>query len=332
MRQIARACIGLVLFIAIGAVGFRITEGWDWLQCTYQAVIIMTTVGLSATSQTELQPATKVFIIAYLMVTIGLFSYTISVIGQRLINLELHGLLEKRRMERQLAVTRDHFIVCGYGRMGQTICQYLQSRGKPFVIIDNNDERLAEIRQQERWLYVRGDATDDAVLKQAGIERAKSLATVLPTDADNVYVTLTARLHNERLQIIARASDEKAVTKLQRAGASRVVSPFSSGAVKMARFMLNPSIEDFLEVTDAEGSQLELADVGIQPGSPFVGRKLLETDLQARGVMIIGIRRANGDRLMPPRGSDLIEAGDSLFAFGSAAAVNWMITAAAERE
>ncbi len=332
MRQIAWAVLGLLSFILLGAVGFRLCEGWDWLQCVYEAVIIMTTVGLSATSQAELHPVTKAFIIGYLLLGLGLFSYTISTIGQRLLSLELHGLLEKRRMEQALSRVREHFIVCGYGRMGQTICQYLQSRGKPFVVIDNNEERLAELRTREQWLCVRGDATDDEVLRRAGIERAKSLATVLPTDADNIYVTLSARLQNDKLQIIARAGDEKAIGKLQRAGASRVVSPFSSGAVKMARFMLNPSIEDFLEVTDEEGSQLELADVAISPQSPFVGRQLLETDLQARGVMIIGIRRITGERLMPPRGTTVIEAGDNLFAFGSSQAVNWMIAAAADQK
>lgn len=322
------ALLGLATFTLIGAIGFRVTEGWDWLQCVYEAVIIMTTVGLSATSQSELNPSTKIFIILYLLGAIGLFSYSISHIGNQLLSLQLHGILEQRRMDRSLQKLHEHYIVCGYGRMGKTICQYLQSRGKPFVVIENSDDRVQEIRQQEGWLLVSGDATDDAILQKAGISRAKSLATVLPTDADNIYVTLSARLQNEGIQIIARASDEKAVIKMQRAGATRVVSPFSSGAVKIARFMLNPSIEDFLEVTNDEGSQLELADVAIGQHSPFIGRKLMETDLQARGVMIIGIHRVSGERLMPPRGSTTIEAGDNLIVFGSSQAVNWMISAA----
>ena len=169
-----------------------------------------------------------------------------------------------------------------------------------------------------------GDATDDAVLKRAGIERARSLASVLPTDADNVYVTLSARMLAPDLQIVARATEEKAVEKIQRAGATRVVSPFSSGAQKMARFMLTPSIEDFLEIADARGD-LELADVQITPESPYVGKRLQQTDLAKKGVMIIGIRRASGERLMPPPGSAEIQAGDWLFAFGSSDAVNSLI-------
>ena len=162
-----------------------------------------------------------------------------------------------------------------------------------------------------------GDASDDRVLMQAGIARAKALATVLPTDADNVYVALTARLLSSKLEIIARASDEAAALKLERAGANRVVSPYSTGAQKIARFMLNPNIEDFLEIADHKGQDLELADVQISADSPYVGKKLMETDLRDEGVMIVGIRRRNGERLMPPPGNAVIEAGDCLFAFGS---------------
>lgn len=134
--------------------------------------------------------------------------------------------------------------------MGREICRYLHSRRQLFVVVDTNAAVLEPDCREQRWLYLVGDATDDSVLIEAGIQRARSLATVLPTDADNVYVVLSSRLLNDKLQIIARAGDEKAVDKLERAGASRVVSPFTSGAVKMARFMLNPSIEEFLEVTD----------------------------------------------------------------------------------
>lgn len=232
-------------------------------------------------------------------------------------------------MDRAIERVSDHYVVCGYGRMGREICRYLDSRRKPFVIIDTDAEKLEPECRDRGWLYLNGDATDDEMLIKAGIHRAKSLATVLPTDADNVYVVLTARLLNAKLQIIARASDEKAVDKLQRAGASRVVSPFTSGAVKIARFMLNPSIEDFLEVTDDRGSQLELADVTISEKCPYVGKALMETDLRDRGIMVIGIRRVNGERLMPPPGSALIQVGDSLFAFGSSQAVNEMINISA---
>lgn len=325
MNRIITVVTVLVLFPVVGTIGFRICEGWPWLDCAYYAVIIMSTVGMSTNPELTLASETKVFIIVYLMVGVATFSYSVSVLGQELLALQLRGLLERRRMEREIDRLRGHFIVCGYGRMGQTIAQHLHTRRRPFVIVDNNAERLAAVSRERGWHYIVGDATDDDVLCRAGIVYAKSLAAVLPTDADNVYVVLSARLLNTGLQIIARASDEKAIEKMERAGANRVVSPYSSGATKMARFMLNPSVEDFLEVTDAHGSQLELADIQVSEKSPLAGKRLMETALGERGVMIIGIRRADGERLMPPPASAVIHPGDSLFAFGSAEAVNAMI-------
>ena len=312
-------------FLLLGAVAFRITEGWDWLQCCYTAVIIMTTVGLSATAQTELNPSTKLFIIGYLIFGIGIFTYCVSQLGQHLVNLQLRGYWERRAMDRTIRQLRGHYIVCGFGRMGSTVCRYLHSRHKPFVVVDTNADELAAGCHEHGWPYLVGDATNDEVLLTAGIMEAKALTTVLPTDADNVYVVLSARLLNEKLQIVARATDEKAIDKLERAGATRVVSPFSSGAVKIARFMLNPSVEDFFEINDDHGSQLELADVQIAATSPYVGKRLMDTDLREKGVMVVGIRRASGERLMPPPGAAVIQAGDCLFAFGSSQAVGDMI-------
>jgi voltage-gated potassium channel len=326
MRQLVTTLLLLFSFLIFGAVSFRITEGWDWLQFFYEAVIIMTTVGLSATKQAELHDSTKIFIIVYLVFGIGVFTYSVSQLGQWIVNLQLRGFWERRAMDQAIKKLTDHFVICGMGRMGRTVCKYLHSRNKPFVVIDREGKQLAETCREHGWLYLVGDATDDEILLQAGILEAKALTTVLPTDADNVYVVLSARLLNDKLQIVARASDEKAVDKLERAGATRVVSPFSSGAVKIARFMLNPSVEDFFEVTDDHGSQLELADIQIAEGSPYIGKRLMDTSLREKGVMVVGIRRANGERLMPPNGTAIIEKGDCLFAFGSSLAVNDMIS------
>ncbi len=285
----------------------------------------MTTVGLSATAQAELSSSTKLFIILYLLVGVGFFTYCVSQLGQLLVNLQVRGYWERRAMDHAIRTLTGHYIVCGFGRMGKTVCQYLHSRHKPFIVIDVDAERVGAICREHGWLHLVGDATDDEILLTAGILEAKALTTVLPTDADNVYVVLSARLLNEKVQIVARATDEKAVDKLERAGATRVVSPFSSGAMKIARFMLNPSVEDFFEVTDDHGSQLELADVQISANSPCVGKRLMDTDLREKGVMVVGIRRASGERLMPPPGTAIIEPGDCLFAFGSSQAVNEMI-------
>lgn len=316
--------VGLLLGLTfVGTVGLRLITGAPWFDCLYMAVITLTTVGYG--ESVPLGTGGRLFIIVYLIFSIGTFTYSAFQLGQWIVSIQIHQVMERRRMKNEITRLRNHFIVCGYGRMGRTICRYLHERRRPFVVVDVSADLLEKVGEEHGWLCVVGDATNDEVLRQAGIERARSLATVLATDADNVYVVLSARMLASGLQIIARASDEKAVEKMQRAGATRVVSPFSTGAVKMARFMLTPTVEDFFEITDTRGHDLELADVQITENSPYVGKTLMETDLREKGVMVVGIRRANGERLMPPPGTALLMPGDSLFAFGSSAAVNGMI-------
>jgi voltage-gated potassium channel len=282
----------------------------------------MTTVGYG--EMVPLGPGGRLFVIGFLGIGVGVVSYSAFQFGQFLFSNDIQQLLRDRRMQRQIEQLSDHYIVCGLGRMGRTICQHLVDRGQSFVVIDSDPQRLADEAEPD-WLRLTGDASDDTVLLQAGITRARALATVLPTDADNVYVVLSARLLSSKLEIVARASDDSAEQKLTRAGANRVVSPYSTGATKMARFMINPNIEDFLEIADNRGQELELADVQINPDSPYVGKRLADTPLRELGVMVVGIRRQNGERLMPPPGTAMIEPGDCLFAFGSSQAVNRMI-------
>jgi voltage-gated potassium channel len=314
----------LLLLTAVGTLGFKYFSGGSWIDCLYMTATTITTVGYGEI--VPLGPDGRTFVIGFLFVAFGVVSYSAFQIGQWIFSVEIQRLLEHRRMDKQVSRLENHYIVCGCGRMGRTICQHLCERGKPFVVVDSDEERVRAACTEGRWPYVVGDATDDQTLLRSGVERARALATVLPTDADNLYVVLSARLLSSRLEIIARASHDAAAQKIERAGANRVVSPYSTGAQKIARFMLNPNIEDFLEIADHKGRQdLELADVQIAEGSPYIGKKLHETDLRELGVMIVGIRRRNGERLMPPPGHAVIEPGDCLFAFGSASAVNRMI-------
>lgn len=313
----------LLTLLVTGTVGFKICSPQaSWVDCAYMTATTMTTVGYGEI--VPLGPGGRIFVICFLAVGIGVVSYSAFQFGQFLFSTDIQRMLEERRMRHLIESLKNHYIVCGLGRMGVTICRHLEERGKPFVVIDR-DAQLLDEDANPKWLRLVGDATDDAILHEAGIERARALATVLPTDADNIYVVLSARLLSSRLEIISRASDESAAVKMERAGASRVVSPYSTGALKMARFMLNPNIEDFLEIGDQHGNDLELADVQIDEASPYVGKRLMDTDLREMGVIVVGIRRRNGDRLMPPPGNAMIEAGDCLFAFGSTSAVNQMI-------
>ena len=192
---------------------------------------------------------------------------------------------------------------------------------KPFVVIDQQEELIEESIEQRGWLCLQGDATNDDVLRAAGIEQAESLASTLGSDADNIFVVLSSRMLNSNLQIVARASDDKAIDKMERAGATRVISPFSSGATKMARFMLNPLVDNFVEVADEHDSDLELIDFKVTEQCPYVGKKLSETDFRKKGIIILSIRRESGERLIPPPGTATIQLGDNLFVFGDAVSI-----------
>ena len=313
----------LIILTTTGTIGFRLLSGLPWVECVYLAVVTLTTVG--SRELPNLTHGGMIFVIVYLVSGIGVFTFSAFELGQWVINAQFGSLFEKRRMAKDISNLNDHYIVCGQGRMGMIICKHLHDRRKPFVVIENEEDRAAQRCRQHGWLHISGDATSDDVLQEAGIERARSLTTVVSTDADNLYVVLSARMLNSQIPIIARANNEKAIQKMERAGASRVVSPFNSGAVKIARFMLNPSIEDFLEIADSRWSELTLADIQIKADSPYAGKQLIATDLRDKGIMVIGISRANGDRLIPPSGTDHIQPGDCLFAFGAADAINEMV-------
>lgn len=322
MRTVLSTLLLLLTLTLIGTIGFHFIAGRDLLDSLYLAVITLSTVGNRDPGD---EPATQIFTIAYLVGGLGVFSYSATRVGVWIVSAEFQQLLRKRRMQKRIAGLNGHSVVCGLGRMGRTIARTLIARQRRFVIIDKDEQRLRDFCAGTDLLFVTGDATHDDTLKQAGIERAESLTTVLATDADNLYVVLSARMLNAGLKIIARATDDRAIQKLEHAGATRVVSPFTTGAEKMARFMLNPGIEDFIEIADGRGQGLELAEIQVSADNPWIGRSLKDTDLRHRGVMVIGIRRASGERLMPPSGDAVISSGDALFVFGTSEAVNGVL-------
>lgn len=322
-ERLARTALVLAAMTLVGVIGLRITTGADLFDCLYLSVITLTTVGYGEVI--ELNTAGRWFIMAYLMTSLGVVTYSAFTLGGLLLSPELQASWRQQRMTAAIDRMNGHYIVCGLGRMGQIICEYLHQRQQPFVVIDHDEAKTIPLCTAEGWKYVLGDATDDQTLMTAGIDRAHALAAVLPTDADNVYVTVSAHMIAPKLQIIARASSQKAVEKLQHAGASRVVSPFSSGAAKMARFMLTPNVEDLIEIVDSRGQGLELADVQIGNDSPYVGKTLSESRLRELGVLVVGVRKVTGGHIMMPPGNYRLQAGDSIFAFGSLEAVHEVI-------
>jgi voltage-gated potassium channel len=324
LRKLATIIGLLVLILCVGTVGIHYTAEKPWLEAAYLAVITLTTVG-SRDVPPPGDTAAMLFIMAYLICGLGIFSYAATQLGQSILRAQLREAWEQRRMQKSIAALKHHFIVCGQGRMGRSIGEHLQTRGRPFVVIDNDLARLEQVAKTRGWFWLHGDATSDETLRAAGIDRAEALATALPSDADNLFVTMSARLLNPQVSIVARASDEGAIVKLQRAGATRVISPIHSAGVKMARFMLSPRVEEFLEITDEHGADLELVEINVPADSPYAGQRISETDLRTKGMIVVGLRKPSGSAIMAPAPGTKIEAGDSLFVFGTTPQVDRVV-------
>lgn len=323
MRRLAPILILLLVLLAVGAVGFQLLTGKPWIECLYLAVITLTTVGYREPE--PLDDAGMLFIVVYLIGGASTFMFAIAQLGRWLVSNELKQALENRRMKHSLSNFNDHFIICGCGKMGETICQQLAAQKRHFVVVDNNTERVETLIKPAGWTFVLGDATDDEVLRQAGIDRARGLAAVLSSDAANLYVVLSTRMLNPEIQIVARAVEESGTRKLQRAGARHVISPYHAGAVRMARLMVHPEIDNLLEVADGNHEDLELAEIPLPETSPLVGQTIGNSGLRDRQILVIAIRHADGTRQMPVAGDDSLAAGDSLLVVGQQEALQRLL-------
>ena len=322
MNRVNRIVALLLAVPSVGTLGFIIIEGWNFFDALYMAVITITTVGFS-----EVRPLSvpgRAFVIAYLVVGIGVFLYGVVQIGELAARAELRSWLGRNRMDSALKAIEDHFVVCGYGRMGRALCRHLREKNLRFVAVDRDQQALDECRM-EGWPWIHGDATDDRTLINAGLERARGLAAVLTSDADNLYVVLSARSLVPSLQIISRATDEKSAAKIEKAGADRVISIINTSAAKMAQLMAQPNLEDFFEIIATPRGELDLAEIHVSADGPYTGQALASTKLAQRGVIIVGIRRANGELVLTPSGSEQIKADDRLIALGKSDALSQVI-------
>lgn len=322
MQRLAWIVAVLVILTLVGTGWFWLVEGWSLLDALFMTVITLSTVGYDEVR--PLTPRSQIFVIVYMVSGLGVFLFAVVQLGEMMVRAELRTWLRRRGMNSTLQKVQDHFIVCGFGRMGRTICRHLADRRLRFVVVDHDDDALQECEQQG-WLCVRDDVTSDQTLLDAGIERARGLAVVLDSDADNLYVVLSARLIAPNLQIIARASDENSAHKMEKAGANRVVSLFANGAATMAQLLINPQVEDFFEFVAGVGTTLDMAEIRVSPTSPCANHLLSQTDFRSRGVIIVAIRRPDGEVLLPPSGSTAIRPDDVLIALGKVAAVSQLL-------
>ncbi|MCK4426758.1 MAG: potassium channel family protein, partial [Deltaproteobacteria bacterium] len=238
-RRLLTVAVLLLGLWILGVTGYVIIEGWDVLDAVYMTTISLTTVGYDEVH--PLSPAGRIFTVLLIAMGVGLFFYAFRVLAGAIIEGHLKGLLGKRKMQKTISNLKQHFIICGYGRIGMSICRVLKERQYPLVVIENDPSIIQEI-EINNLLYVNGNATHDEILIQAGVERAKGIICVLSTDSDNVYITLTARSLNPGLSIVARADDAHAENKMIQAGANRVISPYEIGARRMALAVLQPTV------------------------------------------------------------------------------------------
>ena len=318
VRRSRRILLLILLFLALAVsagVSLHFTEGWTALESAYTVVITLSTVGFG--TPTKLSPAGMGIMIALIAVGVTLAVYLSGLAVQGLLEGELGKILGRIKMERQVQSMKDHYLVCGAGRIGLLVCQELAGAGEPFVVVDRDEGALQKAAAQG-YICVVGDATEEETLKAAGIQRAKGLLAVLGSDAENVFLTMTARFLNRDLSIVARASAEKAQKKLYRAGANRCITPESLGGRHMARAILKPTVLEFLDLAMGGGDMnLALDEVPIPPSSLLAGKSLLDSPVRKDyGLIVVAILRPDGTMQFNPSGETRIDEGDVLLALG----------------
>jgi voltage-gated potassium channel len=312
VRRIQLSLLVILGVMVAGTIGY-LALGFGLLDAVYQTVTTITTVGFR-----EIHPlgtAGKIFTIVLILAGVGTALYAFGVIVETLVEGHLRQHFERRRMERDIARMTGHTIVCGWGRVGRAVGDYLSGRGAVVVVVDRNPERVEAIPNPA----LAGDVTDDEILRKAGIMRARALVTAIDTDAENVYVTLSARALRPDLVIVARARNEASESKLLRAGATRVVNPQRIGGQRIAAAALQPNVVEFLDVVMHDGSlEFHLEEVSVRHGSRLSGLTLQQANVgETTGALVLALRGSDGIFLTNPPMHTPVDEGYVLIAIGT---------------
>jgi voltage-gated potassium channel len=310
---LALAVLGAIIFT--GSAGFHYIEGWSWFDGFYMTLTTLTMIGYS-----EIHPLShvgRVFNSFLIVASVSAALFAIGTLSQALLEFEFGKVFGRRRMERELAKLSDHYIVCGAGRVGRTVARELRARGQKCVFIERDPNRC-QWAINEKIPVIIGNASAEENLRAAHIERAKGFVAAVSSDAENLYIVLTARGLRPDLKIIARASEEEATSKLLRAGASRVLSPYYFVGHRIAQLLLRPNVLDFIDAAfGTERLDVEIGEVRVDEGSPLVGKTLGTSAIREQaGVIVLGMKAADGAMIFNPSPEAMIHARDYLIVIG----------------
>ena len=315
IRHLIFSVFLIVFIIILGVTGYMMIEGWNLLDSLYMTVETLTTVGYNEVH--DMTRMGRIFTILLICIGVAFFLYVAGAVVQFMVEGRIRTILGRRRLDKKIDRLKNHHIICGYGRIGKILCNMLTRKPIDLVVIEK-DEELIPIMDKDKVLYLSGDATDEVDLLKAGIQRAKGLIAVLATDTANVFLVLTARQLNPDLFIIARASQKESKSKLKAAGANRVESPYDMGAASMAQRIIRPTVTNFLDLAFAhKRKDIQMEEIPVNSSSNLVNVMLKDSGIRQQfNLIIIAIKKLDGNMLFNPSFEAVIEASDTVIAVG----------------
>jgi voltage-gated potassium channel len=314
-RRFGYALGAMCIVLLIGTTGFRLSLHEPWLQSFYRAVVSSSLTGLDTVPKND---SARILTIVLVLAGITIFAYIGSLLVEAIARGVIGGMWAERRRRRAIEAQRDHYIICGFGRVGRRVAEEFRHEGAPFVVLDFNPEAIEAAGEQD-VLFIEGNGTDDEDLQRAGLERARGLVAASDDDADNLYITLSARAARPDLLIVARASNEEAAKKLRLAGADRIVQPYQAAGRVMASLMLRPQVTAFVDVvTSASGSDLRFEEIEVTEACRQGGKSIRDLDIRREtGALIVALRKRDGSFDTTPTPDAVLEVGDVLIAAGT---------------
>jgi voltage-gated potassium channel len=313
-KNLQKIIIMLFLVLVVGTTGYMLIENWSLVDSLYMTVITISTVGYGEVH--PLSNAGRIFSAVLIVCGVGIAFYTFTNLIDYFVRGHITNIFGRHRMEDEIKKLRDHFILCGYDRIGQVIADALEKEDRPFVLITRNIEELSSA-QEKGCLCIQGDPSDYDILKKAGVEKARGLLAVTENDAINVFIIVSARKLRPDIFIVARATTQDSVSKLEAVGANRAINPYSSGGERIVRIALYPGISDFIErVLPGYGGDLGLDDIEVTGDSWLVGKQISEAQDYSGGASILAIRKHGVEIIAKPSDDTTIEEGDSLILLG----------------